>query len=1663
MIYDSKIFDLQDLRSTYRTEKQNIQNEQAQTVVHSDQESIRDSSQDILFKLKQEKDFSIENITNIFKPQGLTISHDVRVPLVENLFKGIPSMASCGDSLGNLFTNVPKILDYKFWLSMLVILGIYDCVASKHSGISVTIKRIQYVCLSMLCVIVTFAESVVIFQTIDGLEKKFKDFFWESLLPMWESLRVNKYVQNDVPTEDLDMEVMQPQGFNDHLPHIVASISAMLSILIGFKVKEKFVSSLVNLTKVTPMQTNNITLALVTCVNGLGDLLRKIGLTEMSEYFYIDACKDVAVSRYVEKTNSFINRISAGEIYSSAYHSEVFGELVNNGQELIRKAEKGSYELRILGDSLKKLQNCSDKIESYKNSLNGTRVETLGILIKGGPGTFKTILSDRISKLVGTYTIPEEWREDYENSPKTFQYALPKDKFYDGYNYKAWIVTSDDIFQARDAVGDPNSEAVRLISIINTAEYVLPMAEISAKNNMFFRSPFFIATTNLTNWANISSVESVEAVRRRFNLEIDVKVNQKYTKNVDGVISTDFSKLPTLDSQLENSILEGLVDAGSCTMIPNDFWDLYIIEKKGDNVTKSRLTNLEEIVILAIEAHRLRVQNFYVNKMVDSMYIDALKDKLDSKFANKKDFSNLIYETFKPQSGNVPGFFPESPRWEFRKSYRSLSDKDRDLFVRRYYFMCSQLNAHYTVFMAGFKGFVEFIDHVLPLDDNLLLKEAWFNHQDKFFTCVFNFMKRDLVRGVNPLTQIEIVKIDLPKEETVLCKIKNSLNGVLAFVEDYKVPLIIGGVLLGSSLFWLCGLFTSVTDTIITPQSVDLGRDRGKVGKPVKISLAKYKNEIANRPQSAKFDVKKDFALPKINLNEMGLRGNNCDVLNSVMNKYLFIMYVVRTKGDKVDITRFGHCWNIKGRIFAMPFHFLYKLNDIKDDIGYETGVYLTTATKATKYVLPLNALLNNFKASEDSCAMDYCLVKIDAAHLSSAGLYKHIAKNNDVMRLIKARSFPATIAGTYSSMQSDSNVVRIGDVTAKFESDVYVEKDWGESRKNGGPQEIYMISGVFMYRSTFGDGDCGSILSVAGNDFENRTIFGMHIAGSNDKGYSNIITQENIDKLIESTFPDEYIFNDELDSEFVNLKIPEEGIMQPQGNIKPGFVPSSALGSDLKRSLLFGKLPAPYKEVKFFPSKLRPFTSDDGEIVDPLKKALAKYRKEPIYLNPLEIDRAIDSYEQLVNLYFKTLPEFRTVVPLELALHSFGNVRAISPATSAGFPHGIAGSPNLKKLYYKACFDGNEELKQTLLGQIAKVVQEVLDLYSRKIRPCFIYKDCPKDEKRPLEKVLSGSTRLFSAGDWILLVLVRMYFGCFVSDFFDANIDVGSAIGLNPYSKDWDDLARYLLKFSENRSEASIGAGDYSAFDTCARPIVMEKVLEMINRWYGTTNPDNYIRSALWAEVVNSKHVCNDEFFIWYTGMPSGNALTALINTICNNVYFRMCWIKTGLPIDVFNSSVRFTSLGDDNVFSVSQEYREYFNELTLVDLMEQIGMVYTTELKGVAELPFRNLSQVEFLKRSFRFDYSLNRWVAPLRMESIFATLNWTRKGFGSDQITADELSSSFGELSLHGRSVFNQFAPKLMDLKNRYLDGYEPSKGLSLNFDIVYNDTLKSDFSY
>jgi hypothetical protein len=128
---------------------------------------------------------------------------------------------------------------------------------------------------------------------------------------------------------------------------------------------------------------------------------------------------------------------------------------------------------------------------------------------------------------------------------------------------------------------------------------------------------------------------------------------------------------------------------------------------------------------------------------------------------------------------------------------------------------------------------------------------------------------------------------------------------------------------------------------------------------------------------------------------------------------------------------------------------------------------------------------------------------------------------------------------------------------------------------------------------------------------------------------------------------------------------------------------------------------------------------------------------------------------------------------------------------------------------------------------------------------------------------------------------------------------------------------------------------------------------------------------------------------------------------------------------------------MGDDNIFSVSDSYVSLFTEEAISKFLMHLGMNFTSEDKSEAKGQLRSLFDVSFLKRGFRYEPLLDRYVAPLSLDTILETPYWTKDGSQVNTIVEDNVDNSLLELALHDPETFDTWSPQIVTAFSREYD--------------------------
>lgn len=1504
--------------------------------------------------------------------------------------------------------------------------------------------------------------------------------------------------------EEVVMEAM-PQGFDDSLPLLTEGFMAIISGFMGLRAKDPVDKWFNTFLRFNDSHRNKVTQGLTHVAIKLSELFGRWQMDSLSEWFHTTPYDSKDAERVCKSIEKYVVSCNAGLAYCDGFTVEVVESLKTEANLVLKKLKPADNDYRIVSKAIATLTEHARTNEARMGSLSGDRVEPVGVLLKGRSGIMKSVCLQRIARIVAQLTIPKPWMEDFKSNPSKFMFALPTDKFYDTYDYKVWVIIADDLFQRREVAGDDAAaDSLRVIKIINPAPFSLQMSSVDQKNSMYLRSPFFMGTTNLSSFIDLAARDGL-AVERRFHLNVDVTVNPKYMTR--GRVDT--KKLPCKSyivkekKQVVNGwdaktqrplhIVEEVESVKmKNTEVPEDFWFFKVKAFEANRYVVYNKLTFEQLISLIIERYKKNVFNFYTNKISEEKTFDKICENIKLNDVSMWHMSNnpqfvevpdeeeglpdeVIPDSFEEEvqpQGFMPGAYTDQPdmepkevtcAWIDRQIHERVAQITRlpeydptedlgydikvDIFSNRKLF--SVLAGHNGLdLMLGTKR-LEWIMQVLPI--------PWWDYvyeqggEDMYIEalCVL----------ISALSGHKI-PFDGSKPSDFSLLVSNCKKKIKSFIKWVKqfsalpwIALAIGGFIAYKFVPPLVNLIMAIVDgdeDHPEAQSGHSGRAEPKVrlGRVVKLQNTAKPTLVRNvRFQSGDFEIEE---IPKLAPDDLNMQANTGSIVSTMFNKWFYLMYMVdNSDPTNLKFSRIGHAINVIGAYFLFNYHFTYQAGVAYDSLqeGQSKYILISAPHKRKTFRFNLEQFLKEVITVETEGNKDYCLLYNNQAQHTASGCIKYFLKDNDIPKIRSMKVMDVDIFGSYIPSASDSKSLVIRNTRTRARcingSKVKIHAPWS-------PEGLqYTVEQSLMYDGDFGPGDCGSIIVNSDTKLDCRRIMGIHMAGGTH-GFSNIITQEGIMSIVNAHASDHIFFDDEPEPEVIMMEPEAQGNFEVDMMLKK-FPPQMVM-SELKKSKFHRQLPEPYTEPAMVPARLRPFEKE-GEIIEPLKVALSNYNF-PLKCIPNEVIRAaVGSYEEIMqqNPYSKVKKPALDIIEV---LHGYNHLKGIAPTTSAGMPYTLAGVENIKDEYFTAVqtYGMYHEETVKIRQRIADEVAYLMDCYRAKVRPIFIFVDNLKDEKRPIGK----GTRLFSGCPFMLLLLMRTLFGAALDYFIEQNINLGVGIGVNPFSLDWDAMARQLQKFVDT------GACDYKKFDGHQSPAVLWAIGVMLIRWYGR---DDYteMRYLVWTEICMSRHSVVGWLFVWFCNLPSGNPLTALINCLYNQLNFRMSWINANLLIEDFNDNVVLKVMGDDGVFSISPEFLEFFNEMTLPDLMDKIGMLYTNELKnGAVMQKARRLEDVEFLKRKFVFDVQRNRWIGPIRFDDNIEVLNWTKKKF-ADLIAVDNVGNVLREISLHGKEAYDTWYPILVELLQDNYPGMTPSYSIVSDHCAMYERTLCYEHYY
>jgi len=527
--------------------------------------------------------------------------------------------------------------------------------------------------------------------------------------------------------------------------------------------------------------------------------------------------------------------------------------------------------------------------------------------------------------------------------------------------------------------------------------------------------------------------------------------------------------------------------------------------------------------------------------------------------------------------------------------------------------------------------------------------------------------------------------------------------------------------------------------------------------------------------------------------------------------------------------------------------------------------------------------------------------------------------------------------------------------------------------------------------------GRCGEPLIMhVGNG---QAIYGIHTAGHNGTGHAIPIYKDDVEKLIE-VFPS-YYGPSVTESGFISTTL-EEGV-GPRSPFKyenfenlrllgrlPGFVMANQK-SRLKRTIFSEHLPDIFDnifgerpDIRYFPPLMKPITGKNGYL-SPYNVGLRKLNRKKVSLDSRRLRKVIRIVGEHLSKELSNVPQLSPLTIDTVINGASGDdfISSMRTNTSPGF--GWKG----KKSDLLPLYDSDDPTSgRYVTEELNDKIVEYFDQLNNFTSTNTIYAAKLKDEPLPIEKVREGKTRIFYPQPIESLIVGKMLLLPFYSLMVEHSLDFGSAIGINAHQT-WDKIMREMIEFSPHILE-----GDFSSYDMSIPVDIKMAAVEIIINFLGEKGYNEQAlklcRAYLTDNLMVSVELLNDVFQV--TGLqPSGKDGTAEDNSLCNLLLWVYFAISHDEDIDFFNC-VKLLTYGDDVLISVRPEVSSWFTGRNFQKFCaSDYNMKFTTADKSDEMTDFISIKESSFLKRGVVWSDEFQRYIAPLKINSMYKMLEW------------------------------------------------------------------------
>lgn len=399
---------------------------------------------------------------------------------------------------------------------------------------------------------------------------------------------------------------------------------------------------------------------------------------------------------------------------------------------------------------------------------------------------------------------------------------------------------------------------------------------------------------------------------------------------------------------------------------------------------------------------------------------------------------------------------------------------------------------------------------------------------------------------------------------------------------------------------------------------------------------------------------------------------------------------------------------------------------------------------------------------------------------------------------------------------------------------------------------------------------------------------------------------------------------------------------------------------------------------------------------VNPPITALKKKFENP--MKELEQEILDEVATDILETWYDCEDHVLTDIPLEVAINGIpadseeAELENFVMKTSPGYPYfknNRAEKLKGKSAYFEEAEDGTLKLKEG--GMAAKLHENLVEFTKNEV-PELVVIECTKDELLPERKIKVGACRLFEIMPLHYNLFLRQK-TCAFTQFLQHNRHVlPCQVGTNPYSREWGHMLNRLMRPKTNEAINC----DYSGFDGLLNAQVIECIARMINRLYalsGESEVQQAQRYNMLMALVGRYAFVGPEVYKVNCGLPSGFALTVVVNSVFNEILIRYAYKKLAPKPERnrFGQTVCLLVYGDDNLISVSPSIASWFTgEAIRITLAEKKVKITDGSDKDAPTIEAKSFWELDFLKRKFlKLDNGIVQ--APLDRSAIFSSLYW------------------------------------------------------------------------